>query len=204
MQLIRHPCMPYPEACAEQEQLVERVLKGKAHGYLVLTEHPPCYTIGTSGSEQDVLHRSIGNETIAVFHSGRGGQVTYHGPGQLVCYVIHDLRQERDLHRHVWRLEEMIIRTLREFDIEAGRSERGIGVWVDGLKIAAIGVRCRKWVTYHGVALNIHPNLAHFRGIVTCGMKDQPVTSMRQLGVHATRAMLEPMIVRHAHALFAA
>jgi len=203
MQLIRHERMPYPQATAEQERLVARVLAGQARGYLVLTEHPPVYTIGTSGSQADVLRQDFGTEHIEVYHTGRGGEVTYHGPGQLVCYVIHDLRKERDLHRHVWRLEEMIIRTLREFDIEAGRSARGIGVWVNGLKIAAIGVRCRKWITYHGVALNIHPNLEHFRGIVTCGMADQPVTSMWRLGKRATRDMLEPVLVRHARALFA-
>ncbi len=202
MQLIRHASMPYPAAVEEQERLVAQVLAGEATGFLVLTEHPPVYTIGTSGNETDVLTRRIDGDEIAVCPTGRGGEVTYHGPGQLVCYVIADIRQEKDLHRHVWRLEEMIIRTLHDFSLQSTRSTRGIGVWLDTLKIAAVGVRCRKWVTYHGIALNIAPNMNHFRGIVTCGMRDQPVTSMQQAGVNVERADVEAHIIRHAEALF--
>jgi len=169
---------------------------------LILTEHPPTYTIGTSGNERDILQRTVNGQPIAVFPTGRGGEVTYHGPGQLLCYVITDISKERDLHKHVWRLEEMVIRTLADFTIPATRDDRGIGVWVRGLKIAAAGVRCRKWVTWHGIALNINPNLHHFSGIIPCGMRDAPVTSMRQWGHAATRDDVEQRITHHANSLF--
>jgi len=202
MQIIRHDRQAYPESIAEQETLVADILAGTAKPGMIFTEHPPLYTIGTSGSEADILQRSIDGESIAVYLTGRGGEVTYHGPGQLVCYVIADLRQDQDLHRHVHRLEEMIIRTLADFDIQAERDPRGIGVWVEGKKIAAVGVRCRKWITFHGIALNINPNLRHFSGIVPCGMSDAPVTSMRALGSDASRDQLEPVICQHCTALF--
>ena len=202
MRIIRHERQSYPESLAEQEALVAGVLAGGPAPVLILTEHPPIYTIGTSGDESDVLSRDIDGEAIAVYASGRGGEVTYHGPGQLVCYVIADIRAEQDLHRHVRRLEEMVMRTLADFGIEACRSERGIGVWVDGRKIAAVGVRCRRWVTFHGIALNIAPNLRHFSGIVPCGMRDAPVTSMRALGADVDRDAVERAVTRHAEALF--
>jgi len=182
----------------EQETEVNRILGGKASPCIILTEHPPVFTIGTSGSEKDVLYTEIGGKRIQTFATGRGGEVTYHGPGQLVCYVIADLRAERDLRLHVWRLEEFIIRGLQCFDIGAVRDSRGIGVWVKGRKIAAIGVRCRRWITWHGVALNIHPNLKHFSGIVSCGMRDAPVTSMHALGVHARRPEVEVALLANA------
>ncbi|TLS77601.1 lipoyl(octanoyl) transferase LipB [Mariprofundus erugo] len=202
MHVIFHKQQPYPESVAEQEQMVASVLAGSMPSSLILTEHPPTYTIGTSGHSGDILSRSVDGESIAVYPTGRGGEVTYHGPGQLVCYVIADLKREPDLHRHIWRLEEMVIRTLADFGVVAGRDSRGIGVWVDGLKIAAAGVRCRKWVTFHGIALNNTPNLKHFSGIVPCGMQDQPVTSMQKLGLDIPRARLEQVLIGHCHALF--
>ncbi|MDQ6995901.1 MAG: lipoyl(octanoyl) transferase LipB [Mariprofundus sp.] len=198
MQIIRHDRQDYPESIAEQEALVAAILAGTGKPGIIFTEHPPLYTIGTSGSETDVLRRSIDGESIAVYPSGRGGEVTYHGPGQLICYVVADLRAAQDLHRHVQRLEEMIIRTLADFDVQAGRDPRGIGVWVEGKKIAAVGVRCRKWITFHGIALNINPNLRHFSGIVPCGMTDAPVTSMRALGLNVDRRHVEQAICRHS------
>jgi lipoyl(octanoyl) transferase len=181
---------------------VKAIIDGAASPCIILTEHPPLYTIGTSGSETDILKREIDGQSIAVFESGRGGEVTYHGPGQLVCYVLADLRQAPDLHRHVHRLEEMVIRTLADFGIAAGRDKRGIGVWVGSNKIAAVGVRCRKWVSFHGIALNINPNLKHFAGIVPCGMSDAPVTSMHAEGVLAKRTEVEARLLPHAEALF--
>jgi len=198
MQIIRHDRQAYPESVAEQESLVAAILAGTATSTLIFTEHPPLYTIGTSGDEADILTHSIDGESIAVYASGRGGEVTYHGPGQLVCYVMADLRSGQDLHAHVHRLEEMIIRTLADFDIHAARDPRGIGVWVEGKKIAAVGVRCRKWITFHGIALNINPNLRHFSGIVPCGMADAPVTSMHALGSDADRNHVEQAIRRHS------
>jgi len=198
MHIIHHQRQEYPVSIAEQEALVAAILAEQAQPSVIFTEHPALFTVGTSGAESDVLSREIDGERIAMYASGRGGEVTYHGPGQLLCYVIADLRQQQDLHRHVFRLEEMMIRTLADFAIQAGRDERGIGVWVDGKKIAAIGVRCRKWITFHGIALNINPNLKHFSGIVACGMQDSPVTSMQQLGVETSRAQVEEVIIRHS------
>lgn len=202
MRVIRHAMQPYPDSIAEQEAEVARILEGASAPCVILTEHPPLFTIGTSGSKQDVLSREIDGVKIDLFETGRGGETTYHGPGQLICYVLADLNRERDLHRHVRRLEEMVIRTLADFGIGAGRSEQGIGVWVEGKKIAAVGVRCRKWISYHGIALNIAPNLEHFGGIVACGMREAPVTSMRALGCGATRAEVEEALLVHARALF--
>ncbi|MDQ6971541.1 MAG: lipoyl(octanoyl) transferase LipB [Mariprofundaceae bacterium] len=201
-EIIRHASQLYPDSLTEQEERVADIIAGKAAPCIILTEHPPLYSIGTSGSPADVLSREIDGETISVYPSGRGGEVTYHGPGQLVCYVLADLRADRDLHRHVWRLEEMVMRTLADFDIAAGRSERGIGVWVGGNKIAAVGVRCRRWITFHGIALNISPNLRHYAGIVPCGMHDAPVTSIQAEAVQATRSDVEQRLLPHAEALF--
>ncbi|MDX8403244.1 MAG: lipoyl(octanoyl) transferase LipB [Mariprofundaceae bacterium] len=202
IEVVRHQCQSYPDSIAEQEKFVSEVLQGERSTTLIFTEHPPVFTLGTSGNMADVLNNEIDGETIEVFESGRGGEVTYHGPGQLVCYVIADVSGEQDLHKHVWRLEEMVIRSLADFGIKAQRDDRGIGVWVDGLKIAAVGVRCRKWVTYHGIALNINPKMKHFKGIVTCGMKDQPVTSLSTLGIDVGRREVERAVLHHAGELF--
>jgi len=203
LKIIRHDCQGCVESVKEQEHLVSEILARRMGPAIILTEHRPVYTIGTSGNENDVLQTHIDGQDIAVISSGRGGEVTYHGPGQLICYVLADLRQEQDLHRHVWRLEELIIRTLSGFGIVASRHQRGIGVWVGDKKIAAIGVRCRRWITFHGLALNISPNLRHFSGIVPCGMQDAPVTSMLALGIECDRAQVERHLVPHAKTLFA-
>jgi len=202
MRMIHHKQQPYPESIDEQEHIVADILARKSENTLILTEHPPTYTLGTSAQESDVLKREIKGESIAVYHTGRGGEVTYHGPGQLICYALIDIQRNKDLHQHVQRLEALIINTLQDFDIQGTRDSRGIGVWVNGLKIAAVGVRCRKWVTFHGVSLNISPNLKHFSGIVPCGMRDAPVTSMHQLGVKATRQEVEKRIIHHACTIF--
>ncbi|MDX8411344.1 MAG: lipoyl(octanoyl) transferase LipB [Mariprofundaceae bacterium] len=204
LHVIRHKLQAYEDSVAEQEAWLATMLKDNAPPCLILTEHTPVYTIGTSGQLSDVRRRSIDGTKIEVIHSGRGGEVTYHGPGQLVCYVLADLRQEQNLHQHVWRLEELIIRVLAHFDVAAGRCDRGIGVWVGGAKIAAVGVRCRRWISYHGVALNINPNLAHFKGIVPCGMAGVHITSMHALGVNASRDQVESELTHHAGNLFQA
>ncbi len=201
---ILHSQQTYPQAMAEQESLRDRLLQGEKSFFLILTEHPPIYTLGTSGSEQDVLTRQVDGDSIEIFQTGRGGEVTYHGPGQLVCYVVANLSAEQDLRKHIWRLEEVVIRTLKDLGVhKATRDKRGIGVWVDGLKIAAAGVRCRRWVVWHGIALNINPNLNHFKGIVPCGMRDAPVTSLETLGVDATRQDVELLLAKHAQDVFA-
>lgn len=202
-QYIRHQQQTYPDSMQEQETLRDALLAGEQSFYLILTEHPPTFTVGTSGSTNDILRRDIDGESIAVFNTGRGGEVTYHGPGQLVCYVVANLSHEQDLHQHIWRLEEAVIRTLAELGVASSRNQRGIGVWVDGLKIAAAGVRCRKWVVWHGIALNINPNLKHFQGIVPCGMQDAPVTSLAQLSVSIRRDAVEALLCKHVQAVFA-
>ncbi len=202
IKLISHSSQSYPEAMREQEAIRDHMLEHKAGFTLIFTEHPPTYTLGTSASEDDVLACEIDGQTMEVYHTGRGGEVTYHGPGQLVCYVVANIQAEQDLHLHIWRLEEMIIQALAVFGVKAGRDKRGIGVWVDGLKIAAAGVRCRKWVVWHGIALNIHPNLNHFRGIVPCGMQDAPVTSLEKLGIQVSRSEMEKVIAEKAEAVF--
>jgi len=202
LKVIRHQLQSYPESVLEQERYVAELLKKRCGNTLIFTEHPAVYTLGTSASESDVLTREIDGDLIKVYPTGRGGEVTYHGPGQLVCYLILDISSEQDLHKHVWRLEEMVIRMLSDFGVKAGRNERGIGVWVGDRKIAAAGVRCRKWITYHGIAINIDPNMKHFDGIVTCGMADRPVTSMKQLGLDQSRSDVEAAITRYAEELF--
>jgi len=202
MRIVYHKQQAYPESVSEQEATVASILAGKSPSTLIFTEHPPTYTLGTSAHDSDVLMREIKGETISVYHTGRGGEATYHGPGQLICYAMIDIQCERDLHEHVHRLESLMIQTLQDFGIEGKRDSRGIGVWVKGLKIAAVGVRCRKWITYHGVSLNISPNLQHFSGIIPCGMRDAPVTSMQQLSVSVTRQQVEESMADHAHAIF--
>jgi lipoyl(octanoyl) transferase len=187
---------------AEQEALRDALLHGAKSFHLILTEHPPIYTLGTSGTSQDVLTQTVDGDTIEVFQTGRGGEVTYHGPGQLMCYVVADLSKEQDLRQHIWRLEEVVIRCLYDLGVASTRDKRGIGVWVDGLKIAAAGVRCRRWVVWHGIALNINPNLNHFKGIVPCGMRDAPVTSLAKLGVNVSRAEVESLIEKHTKGVF--
>jgi len=198
LRVIRHERQDYPESIAEQESIVADLLAGRCGNTLILTEHPPIFTLGTSAQPSDVLQRHFDDTEITVHNTGRGGEVTYHGPGQLVCYMIADLRLQRDLHRHVQQLEAMVINTLRDLGLEGERSPRGIGVWLGNNKIAAVGVRCRRWITFHGIALNNHPNLSHFSGIVPCGMRDTPVTSLQREGITIDRLSLESHIIHHA------
>jgi lipoyl(octanoyl) transferase len=179
------------------ESRIAAIRAGTAPELVWLLEHPPLYTAGTSARPADLLDP----DRLPVFRSGRGGQYTYHGPGQRVAYVMLDLdRHGRDVGCHVWRLEEWMIRTLGRFNVKGERRDGRIGVWIAGLsgredKIAAIGVRVRHWVSYHGVALNVDPDLDHFRGIVPCGVdpavSGHGVTSLAQLGITATMAEID-------------
>lgn len=182
----------YLEAEALMQERVNAVLAAQAGELVWLLEHPPLYTRGTSAQDAELLEA----EKFPVYATGRGGKHTYHGPGQRVIYAIMDLSaRDRDLKAHVWRLEEWIIRTLAAFDVQAGRREGRIGIWVDvgqqEKKIAAIGVRARRWVTSHGLALNVHPDLTHFSGIVPCGISDYGVTSLHDLGVKAAMSEVD-------------
>src|SRR3954452_14315497 len=165
---ISDALVPYEEAVAEMEARIAAIRNGAACELVWLLEHPPLYTAGTSARALDLLDPA----RLPVHRSGRGGQYTYHGPGQRIAYVMLDLEKwARNVRCHVWRLEEWVIATLARFSIRGERREGRIGVWIAGRdgsedKIAAVGVRVRRWVTYHGVALNVDPNLDHYRGIV--------------------------------------
>ncbi|MGH7053945.1 MAG: lipoyl(octanoyl) transferase LipB [Stellaceae bacterium] len=186
--------VPYPEAVAEMEERVAAIRAGAAPELVWLLEHPPLYTAGTSACAEDLIDPHV----LPVYRSGRGGRYTYHGPGQRIAYVLLDLtRRGRDVGCHVHRLEEWMIRALARFGVAGERRTGRVGIWVvraDGRedKIAAIGVRVRRWVSYHGVALNLDPDLNQYRGIIPCGIapgiSGHGVTSLADLGVAATMA----------------
>ncbi|HEX4079823.1 MAG TPA: lipoyl(octanoyl) transferase LipB [Rhizomicrobium sp.] len=181
--------LAYPDAVAFMEQRVAEIADGTAPELVWLIEHPPIYTAGTSARPADLLE-----PRFPVFQTGRGGQFTYHGPAQRVAYVMLDLRRRKaDIRAYVRDLEDWLIRTLARFGVTGERREGRVGIWVvraDGSedKIAAIGVRIRRWVTFHGVALNVAPDLGHFTGIVPCGISGHGVTSLAGLGVDVSMA----------------
>jgi len=176
--------VPYPDAVRAMEARATAIRAGEAPELVWLLEHPPLYTAGTSARDADLLVP----DRFPVYRSGRGGQYTYHGPGQRVAYVLLDLTARgRDVRCHVHRLEDWVIRVLARFDIRGERRAGRVGIWVDRGggredKVAAIGVRVRRWVTFHGIALNVHPDLSHYAGIVPCGITGHGVTSLRDLG----------------------
>jgi lipoyl(octanoyl) transferase len=186
--------VPYPEAVAAMEARVAAIANREAPELVWLLEHPPLYTSGTSGRDADLLEARF-----PLFETGRGGQLTYHGPGQRVAYVMLDLKLRRpDVRAYVAGLEQWIIRALAVFDVRGERHEDRVGVWVarpdKGVdhedKIAAIGVRLRHWVSFHGVSINVAPDLTHFQAIVPCGVADPRygVTSLADLGLAVTMA----------------
>ena len=181
--------VPYTLAVAEMERRVAAIRAGGAPELVWLLEHPALYTAGTSARDEDLLEP----DRLPVHRTGRGGQYTYHGPGQRIAYVMLDLaRRGEDVHCYVHHLEEWAIRTLARFGVGGERRQDRIGIWVkrgaDEAKIAAIGVRVRRWVTYHGMAINIDPDLDHYRGIIPCGIAGYGVTSLADLGIAATMA----------------
>jgi lipoyl(octanoyl) transferase len=177
--------VPYPEALAAMEQRVTAIRDLGEAELVWLLEHPPLYTSGTSAAPDELLVP----DRFPVYAAGRGGRYTYHGPGQRIAYVMLDLkRRGGDIRRYVHQLEELAIRTLAGFGVRGERREGRIGIWVvrtDGTeaKIGAIGVRVRRWVSYHGLALNLSPELNHFQGIVPCGISEYGVTSLHDLGI---------------------
>jgi lipoyl(octanoyl) transferase len=189
--------VPYPQALAAMEERVAAIRAGQAPELVWLLEHPPLYTAGTSARAQDLL----APKRFPVFEAGRGGQYTYHGPGQRVAYVMVDLqRRKPDLRRYIQQLEEWVIRALATFNVRGERRPDRIGIWVvtpggQEAKIAAIGVRVRRWVTYHGVAINLDPDLEHFSGIVPCGISAFGVTSLADLGLTATMPELDAALM---------
>ena len=180
--------VPYPDAVAAMEARVAAIRAGTAPELVWLLEHPPIYTAGTSAREADLI-----DPRFPVFQTGRGGPYTYPGPGQRVAYVMLDLRRRGpDVRAYVHDLEEWLIRALARLGVKGERREGRVGIWVvhQGRedKIAAIGVRVRHWVTFHGVSLNVAPNLDDFSGIVPCGIRGHGVTSLAALGVPAAMA----------------
>jgi lipoyl(octanoyl) transferase len=199
---------PYPHALAVMQARADAIAAGSARELAWLIEHPPLYTAGTSARPADLLETRF-----PVFETGRGGQMTYHGPGQRVAYVMLDLRRRGpDVRRYVATLEEWLIRTLAAFNIRGERREDRVGVWVprpdkgDGYedKIAAIGIRVTRWVTLHGVALNVDPEIAHFGGIVPCGVQETRygVTSLADLGHLVSMPEVDMALRREFEALF--
>jgi len=197
---------PYPEALAAMESRVDAIVAGEADELVWLLEHPPLYTAGTSADPADLLEP----ERFPVFPTRRGGEYTYHGPGQRVAYAMLDLnRRGRDIRTYVHDLEEWAIRTVGDFGVTAERRAGRVGVWVarpdkpplpDGSpaedKIAAIGVRVRRWVAFHGIAVNVEPDLSHFGGIVPCGISGYGVTSLVDLGLPVTMDDLDVALRR--------
>ncbi|MFC5344661.1 lipoyl(octanoyl) transferase LipB [Brevundimonas staleyi] len=183
--------VPYEEAVAEMEARVALIAAGEAPERVWLLEHPPLYTAGVSARDDDLIDAG----RFPVHRTGRGGQFTYHGPGQRVAYVMLDLNQRgKDVRGFVRGLEQWIIGSLSEFGVEADVRDGRVGVWVERKgpgwaredKIAAIGVKVRKWVSFHGISLNVEPDLDHFGGIVPCGIAEHGVTSLLDLGVTAS------------------
>ncbi len=185
--------VPYPEAVAFMETRIAAIQGGQAPETVWLLEHPPIYTAGTSADDAELLDP----ERFPVYRTGRGGRFTYHGPGQRVAYVMLDLKRRRpDVRAFVCDLEDWVIRTLAHFNVIGERRDGRVGIWVKrgGAgnpaaredKIAAVGVRIRRWVTFHGISINVEPDLEHFSGIVPCGIAEHGVTSLWDLGVTAT------------------
>ncbi|HEV2606143.1 MAG TPA: lipoyl(octanoyl) transferase LipB [Microvirga sp.] len=194
----------YEQAVAVMEARVAAIAAGEAREQVWLVEHPPLYTAGTSARDEDLVDAT----RFPVFRSGRGGQFTYHGPGQRVAYVMLDLqRRTPDLRRYVAALEAWLIATLEAYNIRGERREDRVGVWVRRPekplgpggesaedKIAAIGIRVRRWVTFHGISLNVEPDLSHFSGIVPCGVRLHGVTSLVDLGIPVTMPEVDSVL----------
>lgn len=198
----------YAEAYDIQMRLWAQVVAGETTDALLLLQHPPTFTMGKRGGLENLLvgRERLAEEGLGLFFTDRGGDITYHGPGQLVVYPIVDLRRRgKDVHAYVHRLEEVAVRALADLSIAARRDERCVGVWVGEEKIAAIGVRVRRWVTMHGLALNVDPALEHFAYINPCGMVDCRVTSVaRVLGRQVNLDEVAGLVLAHFTEVFSA
>lgn len=196
----------YEEAVAVMEARVADIREHREAELAWLLEHPALYTAGTGARPEDLLDGSF----LPVHATGRGGRYTYHGPGQRVAYVMLDLRKrERDVRGHVDRLEEWLLRALARFNVKGQRRAGRIGIWIDRgggreAKIAAAGVRVRHWITYHGVSLNVEPDLNHYRGIVPCGIGEHGVTSFADLGIPVTTAEVDSALIEAFGEVFGA
>ena len=211
-QKISEGLVEYQVALDEMENRVAGILQQDKPELLWFLEHPPLLTAGTSANPSDLLDP----ERFPVFQAKRGGEYTYHGPGQRVVYAMMDLNvRGKDVRKYVWHLEEWIIQTLSDFNIKGERRAGRVGVWVvrpersplpDGSpaedKIAAIGVRIRRWVTFHGISINVEPDLSHYDAIVPCGIQDYGVTSLVDLGIPVSMEEVDAVLLRNFHKVF--
>lgn len=194
----------YEESLKWMEDRVASVINGDKDEAVWLLEHPPLYTAGTSANDSDLLIK----DKFPVYRAGRGGEYTYHGPGQRVAYVILNLkaRNSQDIRKYVYNLEEWIINSLKHFGVNGERRSGRVGIWTfdkgKEAKIAAIGVRIRKWVTFHGISLNINPDLTHFNGIVPCGISEYGVTSLENLGIKTTTLEVDEILKKEFTKIF--
>tara|TARA_R110002095_G_scaffold132587_2_gene115086 strand:- start:1262 stop:1900 length:639 start_codon:yes stop_codon:yes gene_type:complete len=200
--IFEKDAVSYEDAIEQMEKRVADIRELQGSEAVWLLEHPSLYTAGTSAKQSDLL-----DARFPVYKSGRGGEYTYHGPGQRVGYVMLDLKKRQpkpDIRHYVWSLEEWIIQSLATFDVVGERREGRVGIWVDmsahggrqgeEAKIAAIGVRIRRWVSYHGIAINVNPDLSHFDGIVPCGIAEHGVTSLHALGRDVSMCELDQVL----------
>ena len=195
----------YNDAISFMEDRVLDIISKKAPECLWLVEHPPIYTAGTSAKKKDLLEAN----RFPVYESGRGGEYTYHGPGQRVGYVMLDLkaRNAQDIKKYVYDVEQWIINALAVLGIEGQRRIGRVGIWVvlpdkSEAKIAAVGIRVRKWVTYHGISLNINPDLSHFNGIVPCGILQYGVTSLKDLNIDISMQEIDKILIEEFKKIF--
>ena len=205
MEFISKGLQNYEPCLSDMEQTVTNIHTGTSSDQIWLLEHPSLYTAGTSAKASDLL-----SHKFPVYETGRGGEYTYHGPGQRVAYVMMNLKNKidtPDIKKYIWMLEEWIIRSLAEFDIQGERREGRVGIWVimpdkTESKIAAIGVRIRHWITFHGIAINVNPDLTHFNGIIPCGIQGHGVTSIHALGKNISMEAVDNALKKHAKDIF--
>jgi lipoyl(octanoyl) transferase len=200
--------VPYSNCLEFMEKQVSKIIEGDEKSQAIwFLEHPPIYTAGTNANENELLNPDL----FPVFKTGRGGKFTYHGPGQRVVYLMLDIKKlhddKPDIKKFVNQLEEWLILTLKDIGIEGYRNKEHIGIWVKNKqgvekKIAAIGIRARKWVSFHGVALNVNPNMSHYQGIVPCGILDKGVTSIWQEGAETDISMIDVYLIKNFQKVF--
>lgn len=206
-----HNLVEYNEALTAQQNHVEQIIANSEDDLIWLLEHPPLYTSGTSAKISDLKEP----DKFPVYEAGRGGQYTYHGPGQRIAYIMLDLKKyykQPDLRRFVSDVEQVTIDTLADFGIEGFRREGRVGIWVNKInpinnqmeesKIAAIGIRVRKWVSFHGLSINLKPDLSHFNGIVPCGLPQFGVTSLHDMGVKIKMFELDESLMKNFKNIF--
>lgn len=197
----------YAGAFEKQKARVAQRRAGECGDALIFTEHEPVFTMGLrKGADQHLIwdEATLEEQGVEVFKSNRGGDITYHGPGQLVGYPILSLQKRKDLHAYLRDLEDVVIRSLAHFGLKSGRREGKTGIWLENRKICAIGVAVKSWITYHGFALNVDPDLSHFRGIVPCGISDGTVTSLaNELGYSIETAKVKAALAVEFRKVFA-